>query len=103
MKNFTEINNNLKNNLSEKNVNVEIELKNLIESLSIEIESEDKLWEKSFEIKADKKFYENLKTIINKIYQKEKLKLLEKIKLSILNRDISWVDDEIENVYKSLK
>ena len=102
MKNFSDINNSEEEQIK-KSFSIESEIQNLIdEKLTIEIEGEDKPWEKDFKIKADEKFYEEIQNIINKIYYKEKVEILEKAKQSFFTRDYRWVDDEVDKIKESL-
>lgn len=100
MKKFSNIEKN-KNEKVNNIVNEESEIKSLIENLSIEIEDENKIWEKDFKINIDSKFYENFKKIIDKINNKEKIQLLEKAKMSIISRDVDWIENEIDNIKKA--
>jgi hypothetical protein len=102
MKKFSNLNNS-ENNDVQKNVDINKEIKSLVENLSIEIESDNKVWENDFKINTDSKFYENMESALNRLFKEEKIKLLEKAKRSILMRDVSWIDDEIEKVRDSFK
>ena len=100
MKKFTNLNESKLINTEES---VEEVIEGLLESLTIEIEGSDKVWENDFKIKADKKFYDGLKKTMDKIYHKEKLAMMNKIKESLYTKDISWIDDEVESIYENLK
>jgi len=44
-----------------------------------------------------------LQSEIDKKYLQEKISLFEKFKMSIFNKDISWIDNEIEKINENLK
>lgn len=104
MKKFSDLNNNNNNNEEiQESFSIENEIDNLIkESLTIEIVGEDKPWEKDFQIKAEGKFYENIQNVINKIYHKEKVELLEKARQSFFTQNYEWINEEVDKINESL-
>lgn len=104
MKKFTDLENINENNTIKIGIDLNSRIQQLIdENLNIEIEGEEKPWEKSFKITADSKFYEGIEKLINNLYHKEKLEILDKARKSHFTNDFRWMDVEVEKIRESLK
>jgi hypothetical protein len=95
MKKFTQIN---ESNNGDKNLSINDRILNLLESLDIEIVGVEKPWVGDVKINPSEDFYKGIKNIINEEYGKEKMSILENAKTSVVTKDISWIDDEIDKL-----
>ena len=82
----------------EKEVVQEETLESLVESLSIEVDSTSKVWEEDYKIKASNRFYEKLEEYIDRRCKDKILTVIEKARYSVVTKDYSWIQDEIEKL-----
>ena len=102
MKKFTNIGNE-NVSINENDISTKRTIDKLLETLSLEIEGSDDEITIDYKIKANNKFYEGIKNVIDTLYNKEKIALLEKARMNHLLNNISWIDDEIENINENNK
>ena len=105
MKKFTNIGDE-SNSLNESNSiqdTSNISIDKLLKTLSIEIEgNEESDVTVDYKVKANDKFYEGLKTLVNEMYHKEKLALLEKARINQYLNNVAWIDDEMDSIKESV-
>jgi uncharacterized protein involved in exopolysaccharide biosynthesis len=80
-----------------------ISIDKLLETLSIEIEGDESEITVDYKVKPTDKFYEGIKTVINEIYHKEKIALLEKARMNHLLNNVAWIDEEMDSIKESIK
>ena len=100
MEKFTNIN---ESKESKNFLSINDRILKLLEGLDIEISAVDEPWKGDVNIKPSEDFYNGIKEIINEEYGKEKMVILENAKTSVITKDISWIDDEIDKIKKNDK
>ncbi len=95
MKKFTQINESVSN---DNDLSINDKILNLLESLDIEIVGVKEPWVGDVKINPSEDFYNGIKDIINEEYGKEKMSILENAKTSVVTKDISWIDNEIDKI-----
>ena len=103
MKKFTNIDSKESLNESVSNVNNEkLTIDKLLETLSIEIDGSDDVITMDYKIRANAKFYDGIKTIINELYSKEKIALLERARINHYLNNVTWIDTEMDIIKESV-
>lgn len=73
----------------------------LMETLSVEIEGHANPWASTIEIARNEAFDTVLLELVNAIYEQEKRDLLESARTAIMNRDLSWINEQVQSLNES--